>query len=111
MISTPMCAMGLPTGPIEKAITYIVRPRMHPLNSPARVLRMTVGSSQLLVGPASACVAEQMYVRSSTRATSEGSEQARYESGRLSGLSFTSIPEATISPHSRSYSCCEPSAQ
>ena len=35
------------------------------------------GSSQLLVGPASSFVFEQMKVRSSTRATSLGCERAR----------------------------------
>ena len=76
-ISTPMCAMGEPSGPMLKGTTYIVRPRMQPLKSPSRVLRISAGSTQLLVGPASSWVAEQMNVRSSTRATSEGSERAR----------------------------------
>ena len=39
--------------------------------------RISAGSRQLLVGPASSSRAEQMNVRSSTRATSSGSEQAR----------------------------------
>ncbi len=29
---TPICDMGEPTGPMLNASTYIVRPRMHPLN-------------------------------------------------------------------------------
>src|SRR5665213_4347461 len=77
VISTPICAMGLPIGPIEKGTTYIVRPFMQPLNTPWSFLRIDAGSSQLFVGPASVFTAEQMKVRSSTRATSEGSEQAR----------------------------------
>ena len=40
------------------------------------VLRMTKGSSQLLVGPALSLEREQMKVRSSTRATSLGVERA-----------------------------------
>ena len=31
--STPMCAIGEPSGPIENGTTYIVRPRMQPSNS------------------------------------------------------------------------------
>ena len=75
--STPMCAMCEPSGPIENGTTYIVRPRMQPANRPLNVPRICAGSIQLLVGPASSRVAEQMKVRSSTRATSDGSDQAR----------------------------------
>src|SRR6188474_3667948 len=75
--SMPMCAMGEPSGPMLNGTTYIVRPRMQPLKSAFSVSRMSFGSTQLLVGPASASVAEQMKVRSSTRATSDGSDQAR----------------------------------
>ena len=39
--------------------------------------RISPGSRQLLVGPASSSRSEQMKVRSSTRATSEGLERAR----------------------------------
>ena len=49
----PMCAMGLPSGPIENGTTYIVRPRMQPSNSPFSVRRISAGATQLLVGPAS----------------------------------------------------------
>ena len=57
--------------------TYIVRPRMQPLKRPLSVARISAGSTQLLVGPASSFAFEQMKVRSSTRATSDGSDQAR----------------------------------
>ncbi len=57
--------------------TYIVRPRIEPLNRSFRVSRISAGSAQLLVGPASSSRAEQMNVRSSTRATSAGSDRAR----------------------------------
>ena len=76
-ISTPICEIGPPTGPIENGITYIVRPRIAPANKPRRVARILSGSSQLFVGPASSWRREQMKVRSSTRATSLASERAR----------------------------------
>jgi hypothetical protein len=76
-ISTPICAMGEPSGPIENGITYMVRPRMQPSNSRLRVWRISRGSSQLLVGPASSFFSLQMKVRSSMRATSVGCERAR----------------------------------
>jgi hypothetical protein len=75
--STPTCAMGEPSGPIENGTTYIVRPFMQPSNSGCSVARISAGATQLLVGPASSLLREQMKVRSSTRATSLGSDQAR----------------------------------
>ena len=61
---------------MQNGTTYIVRPRMAPSNRPFRSPRISVGSSQLLVGPASSGSSEQMKVRLSTRATSLGSEAA-----------------------------------
>ena len=55
--------------------------------------------------------AEQMNVRSSTRATSPGSLRARYEFGRLASESFSNVPASTSSWHSASYSSAEPSHQ
>ncbi len=110
-ISTPMCAIGEPSGPMLNGTTYIVRPCMQPLNRPSSVARIAFGSTQLLVGPASSSVAEQMNVRSSTRATSEGSDQARYELGRSFSFSFLNVPARTSSAHRRSYSASEPSHQ
>ncbi len=107
--STPMWAMSEPRGPIENGTTYSVRPRMAPSNRPLSVSRMAAGSAQLLVGPASSARSEQMKVRSSTRATSEGSEHARKELGRLAGFSLRMVPDWTICSHSRSYSSWEPS--
>ena len=72
-----MCAIGDPIGPIENGTTYIVRPRIEPRNSSSSVSRISAGSRQLLVGPASSARSEQMKVRSSTRATSPGSDRAR----------------------------------
>ena len=72
-----MWAMGEPSGPMEKGTTYMVRPRIEPLKRSESVSRISAGSRQLLVGPASSSFSEQMKVRSSTRATSPGSERAR----------------------------------
>ena len=73
----PMCAMGEPSGPMLNGTMYIVRPFMQPSNSGCSVARISAGATQLLVGPASSLLLEQMKVRSSTRATSLGSLQAR----------------------------------
>ena len=72
-----MWLLSEPTGPIEKGTTYIVRPCIVPLKSSSSWERISPGSRQLFVGPASSSFAEQMKVRSSTRATSPGSESAR----------------------------------
>ena len=66
-----------PSGPIEKGTTYMVRPAIAPRNSPSSSSRISAGARQLFVGPASRSSWEQMNVRSSTRATSDGSDQAR----------------------------------
>ena len=69
--------MSEPSGPIEKGTTYIVRPLIAPRKRLVSVWRISSGSRQLFVGPASSSRAEQMNVRSSTRATSPGSDSAR----------------------------------
>ncbi len=76
VISTPSWEMSPPSGPMQNGTTYIVRPRMLPSNSLPKVWRISAGAIQLLVGPASSSRSEQMKVRSSTRATSLGSEVA-----------------------------------
>jgi len=111
VISIPKREMVPPSGPIEKGITYIVRPRMQPLNAWASVAFISAGSAQLLVGPASDSLAEQMKVRDSTRATSDGSERARKLLGRFSGFNLMKVPESTISWFNRSRSSTEPSHQ
>ena len=73
---TPIWDIGDPTGPMLKGSTYIVRPRMQPLNSSFSFRRISTGLTQLLVGPALSFDSEQMKVRSSTRATSLASERA-----------------------------------
>ena len=55
----------------------MVRPFIGPANSSFMVVRISSGARQLFVGPAFSSVSLQMKVRSSTRATSEGSDQAR----------------------------------
>ena len=71
-----MALIREPSGPMQNGTTYIVRPRMAPRNRSVRSERISSGSSQLFVGPASSCLSEQMKVRLSTRATSRGSETA-----------------------------------
>jgi hypothetical protein len=56
----PMWANGDPSGPMENGTTYIVRPRIDPWNSPVSVARISAGSCQLLVGPASISRSLQM---------------------------------------------------
>ena len=110
-----MWAMWLPSGPMLKGTTYIVRPRMAPLNkafSPVwSISRISRGSIQLLVGPASSLWALQMKVRSSTRATSEASLRARKLRGRFTGSSFIRVPAATSCSVRRWYSSALPSHQ
>ena len=74
---TPISAIGEPSGPIENGTTYIVRPFMAPVKSSLSFSRISAGSVQWFVGPASSSRSEQMNVRSSTRATSLGSDSAR----------------------------------
>ena len=92
-----MCAIEEPSGPIENGTTYIVRPRMQPSNRPFSVSRISAGSHQLFVGPASSSRSEQMKVRSSTRATSVGSDSARYEFGRFASDRRSNVPASTSS--------------
>src|SRR5205807_4768121 len=63
------------------------------------------------VGPTSSSCSEQMNVRSSTRATSAGSERAQWLLGRLASLSRVNVPASTSSWAKRSYSSADPSHQ
>src|SRR5688572_6690445 len=103
--------MSEPSGPMLNGMTYIVRPSMQPLNSPCRRLRMMAGASQLLVAPAYSFFSLQIKVRSSTRATSRGSERARKLPGRSFSLSLIKVPAFTSCSHKRSYSSWLPSHQ
>jgi len=84
---------------------------MQPLNFSLSSARISAGSRQWLVGPASSSRSEQMNVRSSTRATSLGSERARYEFGRLKSFRRSNVPASTIRCAIRSYSSADPSHQ
>ncbi len=109
VISTPSWEMSLPSGPMQNGTTYIVRPRMQPSKIWANVWRISSGAIQLLVGPASSSRSEQMNVRSSTRATSLGSEAQRKLFGRSRGFSRVKVPLSTSRLVICSHSACEPS--
>src|SRR5487761_1694565 len=87
----------------------MVRPLMHPENSDNRVSFMSDGLTQLVVGPASLSFSEQMKVRSSTRATSPGSDRATYDLGRRLGDSVANVPDLTNSSQISWYSPADPS--
>ena len=97
VISTPSALMSEPSGPMEKGTMYMVRPLMQPLKVSRRMVFISLGSIQLLVGPASSSLIEQMKVRSSTRATSLGFERAKNEFGRFCEFSGVKVPLATNS--------------
>jgi hypothetical protein len=111
VICTPIWAIGEPSGPMLNGTTYIVRPAIDPVKRPVRIRRMSRGSIQLLVGPASSSLRAQMKVRSSTRATSLASLRARKLRGRFTGSSRMKVPALTSCSHSASYSASEPSHQ
>ena len=97
---TPMCAIGLPSGPIENG-TDVHRAPAHRSRRTARrsSLRISAGATQLFVGPASSSRSLQMNVRSSTRATSDGIATRRGScSERLAGLSRCNMPGSRPSP-------------
>ncbi len=70
----------------------MVRPAIEPANSPVSFCFIFAGSSQLLVGPASSLVREQIKVLSSTRATSAGSDRTSTLFGRFAAFSGIAIP-------------------
>jgi len=81
VISTPTLESGEPSGPMTYGMTYMVRPRIAPSNSAPTFRFASAGAIQLLLGPASSFSDVQMKVRCSVRATSEGSERCRKQSG------------------------------
>lgn len=89
----------------------MVRPLMAPSKTPLRVWRISEGSTQLLVKPASRSFSEQMKVRDSTRATSAGSENAAKEFGKSGLVSRVRVPASTSSSVSRVCSSSDPSTQ
>src|SRR3954452_12210589 len=106
-----MWAMGEPIGPMLNGTTYIVRPRIDPSKRPRRVSFISLGWTQLLVGPASFLFRLHINVRSSTRATSLGFDLARKLLGRRAWFKRMKVPGCTICSHRASYSSCEPSHQ
>src|SRR3954468_3171898 len=105
--STPNMGLSASTGPMQNGMTYMVRPRMHPRYSSVMTDFISPGAMQLLVGPASASSAEQMKVRSSTRATSLGSEAHQNELGFFARR--VKVPASTSFCVSRSHSSSLPS--
>src|SRR4029453_14472223 len=83
LISTPRLGSSAPSGPIQNGTTHMVRPRMEPRYRSVMMPRISAGSIQLLVGPASISRSERMKVRDFTRATLDGSDGAREELGSL----------------------------
>src|SRR5688500_14643271 len=104
VISMPSMGTSASAGPMQNGMTYIVRPRMHPRYSSDIVAFISAGSIQLLVGPAPDSSALQMKVRSSTRATSSGSDAAQNELGFFASSSFTNVPASTSCVVMRSHS-------
>jgi hypothetical protein len=107
VISTPNIGSSASIGPMQNGMTYMVRPRMHPRYSSVMTAFISPGSIQLLVGPASCSRTEQMKVRSSTLATSEGSEAAQNEFGFFERR--VKVPAATSRSVSRVHSAGLPS--
>mmetsp|Transcript_2582 Transcript_2582/g.9883 ORF Transcript_2582/g.9883 Transcript_2582/m.9883 type:complete len:220 (+) Transcript_2582:1172-1831(+) len=91
---TPILAIGDPRGPIENGITYMVLPFMHPSNNPLRVSFISFGSLHVPFG-ASSSFSEQIKVAFSRRATSPGSDLARYEFGRFFSFNLIRRPSST----------------
>src|SRR5258708_21126149 len=98
-------------GPIMNGMTYIVPPCMQPSSKVRNVSFISRGSVQLLVGPASSFLRLQMNVRSSTRATSLGSEKHAKLLCRLISSSLMNVPFSTSREHNSSYSFADPSHQ
>ena len=109
VISTPTRLYFEPMGPIKYGTTYIVRPFIAPSKSGHTLARASSGLIQLLVGPASSLFFEQMNVRCSVRATSDGSERWRKLCGARMGFIGRSVPLASICCSSARISDSEPS--
>src|SRR4051794_36694937 len=100
-----------PTGPIQKGITYNVRPLIQPFIRRLRIDFICFGCIQLLVGPASLFNLLQIKVLSSTLATSLGWLKHAKQPGRFSALSLINVPFWTSFSHRYRYSSSEPSHQ
>lgn len=60
VISTPSFGSSAPSGPMQNGTTHMVRPRMQPRYRSVMMDRISVGSIQLLVGPAPLSSSVQM---------------------------------------------------
>ena len=108
-----MWAIGEPSGPIENGTTYIVRPAHRSRRTgPSSVSRISAGSRQLLVGPASSSRS-----RADERAVLDARDVAgvRAARGRSSGAwrrrAARTCRRRRAAWQSRSYSSAEPSHQ
>ena len=107
-----MWAIGEPSGPIENGTTYIVRPCIAPVYSVVSSARISAGSRQLLVGPASS-------------SSLGADERAVLDAGDVAGVGVRPVAVRALglverreraavdelAAHSRSYSSAEPSHQ
>src|SRR5918993_826813 len=107
--STPNIGDSAFSGPMQYGMTYMVRPRIEPRYSEVMTAFMSAGAIQLLVAPASRGSTEQMNVRSSTLATSVGSDAHQNELGFFSGSSRVKVPCWTNRSVIRVHSSGEPS--
>src|SRR5947207_4219782 len=82
---------------------------MAPAKTSRNSFRVSSGSRQLFVGPASSLVREQMNVNSSTRATSAGSERKTMLPGRFFSSSAIAVPDCTSCRSMSWYSEADPS--
>ena len=60
VISTPSFGSSASSGPMQNGTTHMVRPRIEPRYRSVMMPRISAGSIQLLVGPASISRSEQM---------------------------------------------------
>src|SRR5574337_1219588 len=65
VISMPSLGSSAPSGPMQNGITYMVRPRIQPRYNSVMMARISSGSIQLLVAPASSSIRLQINVRDS----------------------------------------------
>src|SRR5215213_330073 len=92
VISTPKLGCSASSGPMQNGTTYIIRPRMQPRYRSVITCFISVGATQLLVGPASSGAGGEVKVRCCTRAASAGSLRAGKVVGLGSGLGGINIP-------------------
>ncbi len=105
-----MWAMGEPSGPIEKGIdVHRAAPHGAPVEGRAPLPSSPPAPASCWWGRRRSPRSEQMKVRSSTRATSAGSELHRKLLGRLASSRRVNEPCSTSRLVSRSHSSSEPS--